>query len=429
MTSAEAHGAARARRPRGFGPWRRAAGLAQAAVFLGLPFLRVNGESALRLDVPAGRLHVFGLSLAVDEAFVVLLAVLAASFAFLLATVVLGRAWCGWSCPQTVLSDLTAWALRRGQGRLRRSLGLLSVAALSTILAAATLWYFVPPQEFLARLAGGRLGAVLSWSWGAVGAVLFADLALVRQVFCATVCPYARLQGVLLDDASLVVAYDRGRAAECVDCGACVRVCPTGIDIRDGLQTQCIACAACIDACQPVMRRLGRAPELVGYFLGDPGHGRRSPASSCVRTLLRPSIVALAGATAVSLALLGATVARRSPLELVARDDAAFTPRRAADGTALHAFAVDVENRTRGPVSVSFVLEGGGAAGGIAIRPEQLALGPGERRHVRLLARISSRAGLPPGRVLVRLVGEAREGERLLGREDAAVSLVIPEDR
>ena len=425
MTSAERDG--RRGRLRRFGPCRRAAGLAQAAVFLGVPFLRVDGESALRLDVPAGRLHVLGLSLAVDEAFAVLLAVLAATFAFLLGTVVLGRAWCGWSCPQTVLSDLTAWALPRGRGRLRRSFGLAALAGVSAVFAAASLWYFVPPQEFLARLAAGRLGPVLGWSWAALGAVLLADLALVRQVFCATVCPYARLQGVLLDRASLVVAYDRTRAADCVDCGACVRVCPTGIDIRGGLQTQCIACAACIDACQPIMRRLGRAPDLVGYFLGEPGPPPRAYPSSRARTLLRPSALALAGATALSLALLGVTVARRSPLELAARADAAFAPRRAADGTALHALAVDVENRTRGAVSVVFVLDAAGAA--TAVRPERLALGPGERRHVRLLASVSSEAGLAPGRARARLVGELREGERLLGREDAEVSLVIPEDR
>ena len=131
-------------------------------------------------------------------------------------------------------------------------------------------------EAAVARLAGGRLGPVLSSSWAALGAGLFVDLAWVRQVFCATVCPYAKLQGVLLDGGSLVVAYDRARAADCVDCGACVRVCPTGIDIRDGLQVQCIACAACVDACAPVMARLRRAPGLVGYFLGEPPPQLRS---------------------------------------------------------------------------------------------------------------------------------------------------------
>ncbi len=418
MTSAER---ARAGRPRRVGPWRRAAGLAQATGFLGLPFLQVNGESALRLDVPAGRLHVLGLSLAIDEAFVVLLAVLAATFLFLLGTVVLGRAWCGWSCPQTVLSDLTAWAVPRGQ---RRSLRLVALAGVAAVFAAASLWYLVPPHEFLARLSAGRLGPALTWSWAALGAVLFADLAHVRQGFCATVCPYARLQGVLLDEASLVVAYDRTRAADCVDCGACVRVCPTGIDIRDGLQTQCIACAACIDACRPIMRRLGRAPDLVGFFLGAPRS--RRPAAERARTLLRPAALALAGATVVSLASLGAAVARRSPLELAATPDAAFAPRRAADGTALQALAVDVENRTRGPVVVRFALEAPAVGGGLAVRPERLELRGGERRHLRLLA---SLGGVAPGRVRARLVGEVRADERLLGREDAAVSLVVPEVR
>jgi polyferredoxin len=405
--------------------WRGAAGVVQAAAFLGLPFLQVNGESALRLDVPAGRLHAFGLTLAVDEAFVVLLVVLAAALAFLLATLVLGRAWCGWSCPQTVLSDLTRWALPRpgrgGVARGRRLLGLAAVAAVSAVTAAAFLWYLVPPREFLARLAAGRLGPVLSSAWAALAAILFADLAVVRQVFCATVCPYARLQGVLLDRASLVVAYDRTRAADCVGCGACVRVCPTAIDIRDGLQMQCIACAACIDACQPVMRRLRRAPDLVGYFLGEPGPVR---ARSRLRWILRPAALALVAATALAVGLLGAVVARRSPLALEATPELAFAPRRGADGRALNAVAVELENRTRGDVTVELALEAPEAGVVFTVRPERVDLHAGERRHLRVLAGVT---GIPPGRVRARLVAEVRGGDRLLGREDAAVSLVIPE--
>jgi cytochrome c oxidase accessory protein FixG len=411
-------------RARSYGSWRRAAGIAQAALFLALPFVRVHGQSVLRLDVPAGRLDAFGASLAIDEAFVVLAATLVATFAFLLLTLVLGRAWCGWSCPQTVLSDLTSWVAREDRARprrWRRPLGFGAVALLSALFSAAFLWYFVPPEEFLARLWTGRLGPVLSVSWAALGAVLLADLVLVRQVFCATVCPYARLQGVLLDRSSLIIAYDRSRAADCIDCDACVRVCPTGIDIRDGLQMECIACAACIDACQPIMRKLGRAPDLVGYLLGEPaGPGA---AGSRARRLLRPAALALAGATVLSAGLLASVVAGRPVLELQASPEAAFTARRGEGGRTVNAFLVEIENRTRAPVTVALRLEAD-PPGRLEVRPDLVTLGPGERRHLRAL--VGAR-GLPPGRTRARLVGEVRDGDRPLGREVAEVSIVVPE--
>jgi cytochrome c oxidase accessory protein FixG len=405
-----------------YGAWRRAAGAAQAALFLGLPFLKVGGESALRLDLPGGRLHAFGASFAIEEAFVVLLAALAATFAFLLGTLVLGRGWCGWSCPQTVLSDLTSWVVREARARprrWRRALGYGAVAAVSGVFSAGILWYFVAPPEFLARLATGRLGPVLSVGWAVLFAALFADQAFVRQTFCATVCPYARLQGVLLDRHSLVVAYDRRRSADCIDCGACVRVCPTGIDIRDGLQMECIACAACIDACQPIMRRLGRAPDLVGYFLGEAS----APAAPARRRLLRPAVLGLALATLLPAAALWALVARRSPLELEAHAENAFAARRGADGAVVNAFEVELENRTRERLQIRLELWGAPAQL-LRLRPDRVDLGPGERRHLRVLA---SAHGLPPGRSRARLVGEARQGDRLLGRPAAEVSLVAPE--
>lgn len=389
---------------------------------LGLPFVRVGGESALRLDVPAGRLHAFGASFAIDEAFVVLAVTLLVTAAFLLVTLLYGRVWCGWACPQTVLGDLTRWvephrgkAPPRGLRRWRRPAGFALTALLSALVAANLLWYLVPPQEFLARLAGGGLGPVLGGAWAVTGGLLFLDLAFLRADFCATACPYAKLQGVLFDRHTLVVAYDTRRAADCVDCGACVRVCPTGIDIREGLQMECIACAACIDACQPIMARLRRAPDLVGYFHGEPG-GRAKP--------VRAGTLALGAATLGALVLVASVVAGRHALDVVVMSDAVFTPRRTPDGGAVNAYSVALENRARGPITVALALTAEGAE--VSVKPEHVALGPGERRQVRLVA---SAHGLPPGRVAAELVGEARDGAVLLERRALPVSLVVPEAR
>jgi cytochrome c oxidase accessory protein FixG len=410
--------------PGAFQSWRRLAFALQAVAWLGVPFLRIGGESALRLDVPAGRLHALGASYAIDEAFVVLAAVLAFTFGFLLVTLTLGRVWCGWACPQTVLSELTAWVVpeRRARPRpWRRPLGFAAVAGASVVASAAVLWYFVTPQEFLGRLVAGRLGPVLGGSWAVLAAVLFSDLAFVRHGFCTGACPYAKLQGVLFDRRTLVVAYDTRRAADCVDCGACVRVCPTGIDIRHGLQAECIACAACIDACAPIMARRSRPPHLVGYFAGGPGEvsGRRR--------WLRPGVVALALATAASLAGAVAAAAGRGSIALEAVPAASFTPRRAADGRVANAFEVALTNRGRTPVVVALAGRAAAAAGAgqadLVLRPAEVTLAPGERRQLSVLVLAT---GLPPGRSAGELAGEVRREGQPVERRAVAVSFVVP---
>jgi cytochrome c oxidase accessory protein FixG len=418
-----------------FTRWRRIALAAQGLLWLGLPFVEIGGESALRLDVPAGRLHAFGASFAIDEAIVVLAATLLATAAFLLVTLLWGRVWCGWSCPQTLLGDLTALVEpdRRREKRRppggpperkaaspqdpiswRRPAGLALVALVSAVASANLVWYFVSPWEFFGRLAAGTLGPVIGGSWAVLFAVLFLDLAFLRARFCATACPYAKLQGVLFDRHTLVVAYDARRDDDCVDCGACVRVCPTGIDIRDGLQIECIACAACIDACTPVMAKLRRAPDLVGYFHGEPGGGPRP---------IRPGVLALGGATAGALAMLLAVLVGRSVLGMNAVAEDAFRPRRGADGRVVNAYSVALENHGREPLTVALALSAGGAE--VALRPESVELRPGERRQVRLVA--SARGIEAPGRFPAELSGEARGAGGVVARRSQQVSLVIPE--
>jgi cytochrome c oxidase accessory protein FixG len=386
---------------RRIGTWRRTAGIVQAAVFLGLPFATVGGQSALRFDVPTLRLHLLGATLWMDEFFVLLLGTLAAAFAFLLVTFVWGRVWCGWSCPQTVLGDLTAsLAAERARKRprpARLAVAWLGVAAVSAVFSAATLWYFVPPAEFVRRLLALDLGPVLGWSWAVLGAVLFLDLGFVRGRFCATTCPYAKLQGVLFDRSTLVVAYDEGRDAECIDCLACVRVCPTGIDIRDGLQAECIACAQCVDACAPILARFGR-PTLVDYFWGAPGGRPR---------VLRPAVLALGAATLLAA---GGTVAAavhagRASLDLSAAVSTRFSPRLGPDGRVVNAYEVSFENR--GAAAVHLRLSLAPARGQATVSPDKVELAPGEHRRILLVA---SASGLGPGPVVDALLSATGAG-------------------
>jgi len=358
--------------------YRRAAGAAQAILFVGLPFLRVGGESALRFDVPSLTLHVFGASVGVGELFVTLPAVIFLTLLLLLVTVSLGRAWCGWSCPQTVLGDLTR-LVQPWPGRVprpwRRAGGFALTALVSLLFGAATVWYFVPATEFLGDLAAGRLGPVASGAWALLSLVLFLDLALVRGRFCATACPYARLQGVLYDAHTLTIAYDQGRDADCIDCGACVRCCPTGIDIRDGAQMECIACAECIDACRPIMIKLKRKTDLVGYFFGEPGRARR---------LVRPATVGLLVATVLSFAVTVAAAGSVAGLDLTVVVDSGFAPRRAADGRAVAAYVVSLENRTAGPLRLRLAMTAPGLE--VALRPSEVALEAGQHLRLRVVA-------------------------------------------
>jgi cytochrome c oxidase accessory protein FixG len=399
------------------GRWRRTAGAAQGLLFLALPFVRLGGESALRFDVPSLTLHVFGAALAMNEFFVLLPATIFVAFLFLAVTVAFGRVWCGWSCPQTVLSDLTRLVQPPAGKRRRpwrRAAGLALTALVSLAFGAATVWYFVPPAEFLGDLRAGRLGPVAAGSWAVLSAVLFLDLAFLRARFCATACPYAKLQGVLYDRGTLVVAYDERRDADCVDCGACVRCCPTGIDIRDGLQMECIACAECIDACRPIMLKLKRPTDLVGYFFGEPGRPRR---------LARPAVLALAAGTLVALGLTGAAAraASRDTLDLAVVPASSFPPRLAPDGRALDAYDVSLENRARGAVTVRLSLEAPGLE--TALRPDVVSLGPGEHRRVRLV--VTARGA--PGRSTATLTAAATgEGTRPISRSSPLL-LVVPE--
>jgi cytochrome c oxidase accessory protein FixG len=383
---------------------------------LGLPFVKVSGESALRLDVPTLTLHVFGARVGLDELFVVLAASLFLLFAFLLATVLFGRLWCGWACPQTALLDLTGF-LRRAEkkGGWRAVPAYAAVALASAVVAANLLWYFVDPLEFFHRLAAGSLGPVLGPAWLATGVVVFLDLALWRHGFCATTCPYAKLQGALFDRHSLVIAYDPRREGDCVECKACVRVCPVGIDIRDGLQAACTSCGACIDACAPIMERLRRPGKLIGYFFGEPGTPRR---------LLRPGVVALGALTAASLGLTAAVAADRSPLEVTVTAASDFAPRRTASGEVWNGYTLALENRGRVPLTLGLALEAAGVE--VALRPAAVTLAPGEHQRVRLLA---VARGLAPGGgplrgdIVVRGAGQAAPSAR------RPVTLAGPEAR
>jgi cytochrome c oxidase accessory protein FixG len=304
------------------------------AVGIAMPLLRIDGRPAIFLDVQDRRFFVFGESFNAQDGGLLFFVLTALGFGLLVLTTTLGRVWCGWTCPQTVLLEGLFRPIERfiegpRNTRLKRdasprtwdrvlrklakhaSFGLVAVAIAHLVLA-----YFVSMPSLATMILDGP-GAhpeAFAWSTG-VGILLYADVAWFREQLCLIVCPYGRLQSVLTDDDSMIVGYDERRGeprghgkqrtnlGDCVDCGRCVAVCPTGIDIRHGLQVDCIGCTQCIDACDDVMTKLEKPRGLIRY---DSLRGLRGE----LRRFWRPrlgfyAVLGVAGVVALALAVRG----------------------------------------------------------------------------------------------------------------------------
>jgi cytochrome c oxidase accessory protein FixG len=280
---------------------RKVMGWFLIGLYAALPWIPVNGNPALFLDVENRRFHVFGLTLVPQDLWVMFFGISGLGFLLFFVTSLLGRVWCGWACPYTVFIDHVFRRIERlleGDAVARRKLdaapwsvakvlrrgGKYALYALcSALIAHVFLSYFVSIPRLYAHMQEGPLAHAMAF-----GIVAFLTLTLwfcfgwFREQFCIMMCPYGRLQSALTDDDTLIVGYDENRGeprgrkgkdlpvagpkeGDCIDCFRCVNVCPTGIDIRNGLQMECIGCTACIDACNTVMAKLSRPPGLIRY--------------------------------------------------------------------------------------------------------------------------------------------------------------------
>jgi len=317
---------------------RRAVYYALIALWAALPWIPVGGHPAVFLDVDRRQFFLFGATFNAQDIWLLFFAVSGFAFGLLYVTSLLGRVWCGWACPQTVFIEGIFRPLERlvngprntalerkrkpfgfaAAWRLVLTHGLYLVAA--AFAAHVFLAYFVSLPG-LWRMMGSGPGEhpeAFAWMLGST-ALFYVSFGVFREQFCVVMCPYGRLQSVLTDDDSLVIGYDerrgepRGKAktsgrGDCVDCKRCVVVCPTGIDIRDGLQLDCIACTACIDACDDVMNRLGQPRGLIRY---DSLRGLRGEK----RRIVRPTLVAYTVLLVVGIVVATLAVHRRDPFE------------------------------------------------------------------------------------------------------------------
>lgn len=271
---------------------RRFTGFGLIALFAFVPFVRLNGQPLMLLDVVERKFTLFGRTFLPTDGVLLMFALLGLFIGIILLTALVGRAWCGWGCPQTVYmeflfrpierlfeGDERAQAeLDRNGGGVRRILKNLVFVVLAIVVGNIFLAYFVGTDRLFLWMAHSPSAHPEGFLVMAVTAgLVFFDFAYFREQMCTVICPYARLQAALLDKDSLIIGYDERRGeprshgkgkvgdGDCIDCGACVKTCPTGIDIRKGLQLECIACAQCVDACDSIMTRIHKPKGLIRY--------------------------------------------------------------------------------------------------------------------------------------------------------------------
>lgn len=306
----------------------------------------MSGKSLLRIDIPSLTLYVMGQTLRIQELYLVLIFCLVLTLGFLLVTMVMGRVWCGWFCPQTTLTDLAEWfanrlKLQNTKKPTAGAAGKLALQAfylaLACLVAANLLWYFIEPRSFFDQIFSGELHYVAWITLALITLSVYLDLALVQRLMCSEFCPYGRFQTVLADQATLTLNLPPTELKRCIECNSCVRVCPMGIDIRQGYQVECINCGRCLDACRKVMAKRNQ-PGLISYTFGTEGKG--------VYALLNPRTLILSLATFVLVAILIFAVFQRPAASLKIAVSHTAASRILKDGNRATFFNAWINNRS-----------------------------------------------------------------------------------
>ena len=341
-------------------------------VFYLAPWVQWNGEPGFRLDLVHRRFTILWATFVPEEFVLLAWALLIAALILFAVTVAAGRVFCGWACPQTIWTlvyfSIERWVEGDRAARMRLDRGRWTPSRIRKKALKYTLWtglafsisltlvgLFEPIRELIPRILTFDLSRleIIALVMPAAGSFLISGV--LREQVCFHMCPYARFQSVMFDHDSLIISYDvergdprgsRKRSADpaslglgsCVDCMKCVNVCPTGIDIRDGLQYQCIGCAACIDACTDVMATMGYGESLVRYSSENKDMGQQ-------RHWLRPRLIGYASLILVMVGAFSFVVSHRIPLGFDVARDRNRLYRQDWDGSVENVFTLRIANR------------------------------------------------------------------------------------
>lgn len=403
--------------------WRWAMVWFTQIIFYGLPWLQWNGRQAVLFHLVERKFYLFGLVLWPQDVFYLALLLIISAYALFLFTAVAGRLFCGYACPQTVYTEIFMWIENRIEGdrpaRLKLDKGpwttrKISIKAIKhAAWIAFSIWtgftlvaYFTPLSELVRELPFHLSGWEFFWTFF-YGGFCYMQAGFLREQVCKYMCPYARFQGVMFDPDTLIITYDPERGeprgvrrkgadanvsnkGDCVDCGICVQVCPTGIDIRSGLQYECIGCAACIDACDQVMEKVGLPKGLIRYSTENALAKRYSP-KDIVAHVLRPRIILYTG---VLLAIVGASLwslATRIPLKVDVIRDRATLAREADDGRIENVYTLKIMNTSEEPRR--YVLSVSGMDGIDIVGDHIVEAGAADNREVTVGVRVPPESG------------------------------------
>ena len=410
-----------------FSKWRWALVWLTQIVYYGLPWLEWNARQAVLFDLEARRFYIFGLVLYPQD-FIYLTGLLVISaLALFLFTAVAGRLWCGYACPQTVYTEVFLWIEKKVEGdrsaRIRLDGADLNARKFGKKWLKHTLWvlfslwtgftfvgYFTPIRELALLSATAALGPWQTFWVFFYGFATYGNAGFMREQVCKYMCPYARFQSAMFDKDTMIVTYDKSRGeprgarskkadpktlglGACVDCTLCVQVCPTGIDIRNGLQYECIGCGACIDVCDEVMDKVGYARGLVRYSTQN-GVAQGWTRDQMIRHAFRPRVLVYSAVLGLITLAVFVSLFLRTPLKVDVIRDRGALARVVEQGLIENVFRLQVMNATESTQRYLISVEG---LDGIGIASEtEVDVLPTEVRSAAVRVQIPPNAA-PPG--------------------------------